>query len=496
MRLSTYSGGFGRPHGSNDTLLFFKRIATASLTRSSLIPSYVPFFLRLTMNLLNTRTLQVQQALPQTPPYAALSGFGDGTFTGSMIPTPAQKQSACTAAHRLGLEWVWLQSLCVDYSSSAEISECVNSLFGVFRDSAVCLVYLEDVLFEAREPVASEIAGKLLRTSRWLQRIWTLPELIASKEVLFFDRNWRQIGTKQLLLHEISAATRIDRLVLEDSEYLSDFSVARKMSWASACSYDRVEDLAYALIGLFGISMMVMYGEGPRAFLRLQEEILNITDDASLFCWQAGPDEAHEYRGLFAHSPAEFSHFASIPPIAPLRIHGDLQLTSEGVVIKDVSVRHGFGSDIVLPLYSRDGRARYGMCLAFWKGQYVKPYLGFTGLDGVSSQTVGRICIIRDVDIRMSQKIATEPLQAGSRRPSASKWCNEIHGRRQRDARGYHFRSHITALSLCMDYKLPSGEPHYFTWNHVLTQQFGLLSQDRLAGSACCQISSSSSNMT
>lgn len=449
------------------------------------------------MKLLNTRTLQVQQALPQTPHYATLSGLWDGTSTRSIIPTLAQKQSACATALRLGLEWVWLQSLCIDYSSSAEISECMNSLFGTLRESAVCLVYLEDVLLQAGAPAASEVAGKLLRTSRWLQRIWTLPELIASKDIIFFDRNWRQIGTKQLLLHELSAATRIDRLVLEDSESLSDFSVGRKMSWASACSYDREEDLAYALIGLFGISMMILYGEGHRAFFRLQEEILKITDDASLFCWQAGPDAAHAYRGLFAHFPAEFSHFASIPPIAPLRIHGDLQLTSEGVVIKDVSVRHGFGSDIVLPLYSRDGRARYGMCLAFWKGQYVKPYLGFTGLDGDSTQTVGRICIIRDVNIRTSRKIAIEPPQAEFQRPSASKWHNEINGRRQCDARGYHSRSRLTTFSLSTDYDPPSEESHHhLTWNHVLTQQFDFLSQDRVAGSACCWISSASSNMT
>ncbi|KAL1855904.1 hypothetical protein Daus18300_010883 [Diaporthe australafricana] len=109
------------------------------------------------------------------------------------------------------------------------------------------------------------------------------------------------------------------------------------MSWASACSYDREEDLAYALIGLFNISMMILYGEGHLAFLRLQDEISRSMDDASVFCWQAGPHAASKYRGLFAHSPAEFSHFTSIPPIAPLHIHGDTQLTSAGVVIKDVS---------------------------------------------------------------------------------------------------------------------------------------------------------------
>ncbi|KAH8755045.1 hypothetical protein F5883DRAFT_607695 [Diaporthe sp. PMI_573] len=266
------------------------------------------------MRLLNTRTLQAHQAPLELPPYAILSDTWGGTSTGSIAPTPAEQQGACTAAHRLGLEWLWLQSLCIDGSSSAEISECINSLFGVFRDSAVCLVYLGDVSLEAGQ-AASEVAGQLLRKSRWLERIWTLPELIASKDVRFFDKDWRQFGTKLLLLRELSDATGIDRPVLEDSGCLPDFSIGRRMSWASSCSCEHEEDLAYALIGLFGVSMTILYGEGPLAFLRLQDEISRTTDDASLFCWQAGPHASHEYRGLFAHSPAEFSHFASIAPI-------------------------------------------------------------------------------------------------------------------------------------------------------------------------------------
>ncbi|KAH8742588.1 hypothetical protein F5883DRAFT_610297 [Diaporthe sp. PMI_573] len=234
------------------------------------------------MKLLHTSTLQVHRALPQPQPYAALSYCWGGMYPESTDLSPAQLQSACAEARHLGLEWLWIQNLCVDHSSSAEISESINSLFRIFQGSALCLAYLEDVSLEVGE-TNSEVAEKLLRNSRWLRRIWTLTELIASREILCFDRGWKQFGTKTSLLREISDATGIDLPVLETSNCLFDFSVGRRMSWASACSYNREEDLAYALIGLFGVSMPILYGEGHLAFLRLQDEISKSTDDASLF---------------------------------------------------------------------------------------------------------------------------------------------------------------------------------------------------------------------
>lgn len=122
--------------------------------------------------------------------------------------------------------------------------------------------------------------------------MWTLTKLIALREILCFDRGWKQFGTRTLLLREISDATGIDLPVLETSNCLFDFSVGRRMSWASACSYDREEDLAYALIGLFGIRILILYGEKHLAFLRLQDEISKSTDDASFqgsFAGRLGP---------------------------------------------------------------------------------------------------------------------------------------------------------------------------------------------------------------
>lgn len=435
------------------------------------------------MKLLHTSTLQVHQAPLQPPPYAALSYSWGGMYPESTDLSPAQLQSACTEARHLGLEWLWIQNLCVDHSSSAEISESINSRFRIFQESAVCLAYLGDVSLEAAE-MNLEASEKLLRNSRWLRWIWTLTDLIASREVLCFDKGWKQFGTKTSLLREISHVTGIDLPVLEDSSCLFDFSVGRRMSWASACSYNREEDLAYALIGLFGVSMAIIYGEGHLAFLRLQDEISKSTDDASLFCWQAGPHTAQEYRGLLAHSPAEFSHFASVSAIPPLRIHGDVQFTSAGVVIKDVSVSHSFGSSIVLPLYSEDGIARYGMYFRSWKGFYVKPYLGFTHLDTDISQTVRRICIARYIDPRTSRKIFMDLSPLEIPELSAGKCDNAFRGQGQKNAPLRYFGSNTNRFSSARSYTPSTEEPSQDeTSTKTCTQRCGPSSREDIDGS-------------
>ena len=43
--------------------------------------------------------------------------------------------------------------------------------------------------------------------------------------------------------------------------------------------------MAYCLLGIFDINMALLYGEGKKAFLRLQEEIMKVSEDQSLFAW-------------------------------------------------------------------------------------------------------------------------------------------------------------------------------------------------------------------
>ena len=107
---------------------------------------------------------------------------------------------------------------------------------------------------------------------------WTLQELLAPKMMIFFNRDWKEIGTKLRTRKLIESLTGITDFI--NFELVS---VAQKMSWASKRQTTRVEDQAYCLMRLFGVNMPPLYGEGQKAFLRLQLEILGMSDDESIF---------------------------------------------------------------------------------------------------------------------------------------------------------------------------------------------------------------------
>ena len=65
------------------------------------------------------------------------------------------------------------------------------------------------------------------------------------------------------------------------------FSVAQKMSWASKRETTHTEDISYCLLGIKGVHMPLLYGEGANAFLRLQEEIMKVGSDPTIFAWRS-----------------------------------------------------------------------------------------------------------------------------------------------------------------------------------------------------------------
>ena len=112
------------------------------------------------------------------------------------------------------------------------------------------------------------------RRCKWFTRGWTLQELLAPTNLIFFDKEWNLRGLKMDLEEEIEAITGINRWVLNGSTPLSTIPLAKRMSWAAGRQTTRIEDMAYCLLGIFDINMPMIYGEGSRAFIRLQEEIL------------------------------------------------------------------------------------------------------------------------------------------------------------------------------------------------------------------------------
>jgi hypothetical protein len=184
------------------------------------------------------------------------------------------------------------------------------------KDSAICYVYLSDILIHHhRHPFHMEDSSSPSSYSRWFSRGWTLQELLAPSKLQLFDKNWSSVGMKEDHMDAISGITNIDLFALNGGD-LRRLSIARRMSWAANRQTTRVEDMAYCLLGVFNIEMPLLYGEGARAFIRLQEEILKVSNDQSLFAWKYPMVEFYrdEYfedykpQGLLASTPEVFQH--------------------------------------------------------------------------------------------------------------------------------------------------------------------------------------------
>ncbi|KAH7139758.1 hypothetical protein B0J13DRAFT_558449 [Dactylonectria estremocensis] len=143
------------------------------------------------------------------------------------------------------------------------------------------------------------------QSALWFRRGWCLQELIAPREVEFYASNWTELGTKWSLRQAISDTTSIPEAILLQEKRPGDFPVAQRMSWASKRNTTREEDMAYCLLGIFDIHMPLLYGEGSRAFIRLQEEIMRRGIDYSIFLWRS-TDRNYGTTGLLCDSPRHF----------------------------------------------------------------------------------------------------------------------------------------------------------------------------------------------
>jgi len=175
----------------------------------------------------------------------------------------------------------------------------------------------------------------------------TLQELIAPQKVWFYDQTWTECGTKISQKSLVSEITGIQQEILEGSTAeLSKYSIAQKMCWASRRTTTRQEDMAYSLLGIFDINMSLIYGEGGQnAFIRLQEQIMQDSDDQSIFAWESGL-HATIGTGLLADSPALFKNSGQIVALRNWHQGEPFQMTNRGL-------------RLYLPLLdSRDNRER------------------------------------------------------------------------------------------------------------------------------------------
>jgi hypothetical protein len=212
-------------------------------------------------------------------------------------------------------------------SSSAELSEAINSMFRWYREAEICFAYLEDV---PSELLISEWSTAEIR---WFSRGWTLQELLAPCQVEFYATNWAFLGTRSDHCGVLSQITGIHEHALL-YQNLEGFSIAQRMSWASSRTTTRPEDLAYCLLGLFDVNLPLLYGEGgKRAFLRLQEEIMRGSDDHTIFAWTQRHVEPQKMHGLLADLPADFALAANIVPRGDLQVSNPYSVTNSGLQI-------------------------------------------------------------------------------------------------------------------------------------------------------------------
>ncbi|KAI6154268.1 heterokaryon incompatibility protein-domain-containing protein [Pisolithus tinctorius] len=213
---------------------------------------------------------------------------------------------SCEKAMSDGHKFLWVDTCCINKQSSAELSEAINSMYQWYRDAQVCYAYLHDI-DEPAFPTEPDY-GKFNSSNgwpEWFLRGWTLQELIAPKEVQFFNKGWMSIGDKRNLAQKLERITQIPDRVLRGGLVSASSSVAQIMSWAADRKTTRVEDRAYSLLGLFGVSMPMLYGEGERAFRRLQLEIIRESNDCSIFAWDPYA-RVPRYGSVLADDPSYF----------------------------------------------------------------------------------------------------------------------------------------------------------------------------------------------
>jgi hypothetical protein len=262
------------------------------------------------MRLINTSSLLIEEFLQRmVPEYAILSHVWQDeevnlkdvqSGSASAKEGYAKIVNCCKKAADDGYQYCWIDTCCIDKTSSAELSEAINSMYQWYKSSSVCYVYLAD--FEARH------SRHKFKSTRWFKRGWTLQELIAPTVVEFYDTNWDFYGTKISLQDDLMEATGIDQSVLRSGDPMKSTVVVR-MAWDARRETTRIEDTAYCLMGLFGVNMPLLYGEGLRAFRRLQEEIMRTIDGETLIVWSpreltSSPD--YVSRSLLALSPHDF----------------------------------------------------------------------------------------------------------------------------------------------------------------------------------------------
>ncbi|KAF8199027.1 hypothetical protein BJ912DRAFT_686506 [Pholiota molesta] len=216
-----------------------------------------------------------------------------------------------------GLTLGWIDTVCINKTNTAEHDESIRSMYKWYSSAEVCIVHLAET-----DTVSN------MHADPWFTRGWTLQELVAPEVVKFYNMDWNLLSDatndkKNVIIQkEIELATTIT------SDELGLFwppPISRRMQLAAKRQVTREEDIAYCLMGIFGVSISTAYGEGgDRAFFRLVEEIFRSTKDVSdIFNWAGNHKHnlSQQPTSLFPSGPNDYlnrQEFRPWRPIEPL----------------------------------------------------------------------------------------------------------------------------------------------------------------------------------
>jgi hypothetical protein len=107
------------------------------------------------MWLINTTKLQLEFFTPpEVPQYAILSHTWSNEEVSFQEFNDLEKaktksgfskiKMTCQLARDSGIEYAWVDTCCIDKSSSAQLSESINSMYGWYWQSKICYAYIND----------------------------------------------------------------------------------------------------------------------------------------------------------------------------------------------------------------------------------------------------------------------------------------------------------------------------------------------------------------
>ena len=239
-------------------------------------------------------------------------------------PTHDKLQMFCKIARDAGFHWAWSDTCCINKADPSVLQEALVSMFQWYQGSALTVIFLCDV------PSPSQ-RGALVK-SIWNTRAWTFQEYHASKVVRFYNKDWtlylnldvpnhKEVPEIVSEMEEVTGVSAQALMALQPG--LED--IREKLRLASMRQATRVEDAAYSLLGIFSLSLPVVYGEGDKALGRMLAQLLTSSGDTSILAWTGRSG------GFNTCLPAKIAVFNQLPTShIPLAIHSETETIAAG----------------------------------------------------------------------------------------------------------------------------------------------------------------------